>query len=201
MVVLVCAALSCNDNGDDAANDVTRPSFGIVESDEASDSGVWLHAEYTCEGEVTDAGFAYKLRRSQDDYVSVQADSWDQKGMQLQLSGLQPESEYMYYSYVVVSGARFNSTAMTFTTAPEGVQPETTPHFSTPEPRSVRRRGRCLRANTPIGARIAPPRRDSSTERGLRASGRKSPLRRAIRPCGARSAACSPLRPIRSAPS
>lgn len=144
MVVLVCAALSCNDNGDDAANDVTRPSFGIVESDEASDSGVWLHAEYTCEGEVTDAGFAYKLRRSQDDYVSVQADSWDQKGMQLQLSGLQPESEYMYYSYVVVSGARFNSTAMTFTTAPEGVQPETTPHFSTPEASECTQEGALL---------------------------------------------------------
>ena len=50
MVVLVCAALSCNDNGDDASNDVTGASFGMTESDEAGDGGVWLHAEYTCEG-------------------------------------------------------------------------------------------------------------------------------------------------------
>lgn len=158
VAVLAWAAMSCSDK-DDAVNvDAPRPSFGEMESSEESASGVWLYAEYTYEGaeEVTGAGFAYKLRRSQDAYVSVPADSWDRKSMQLQLTDLQPDTEYMYYGYVEVSGARYNSPAQIFTTAPEGTQAEPEPHFSTPEVASCTQTGAVLSCSYTYQGEAAP---------------------------------------------
>ena len=129
-IFICCAALltmafaACSDDNN-TVNNPTPPSFEIVESDEETSDGAWLYAEYDYEGQgtITGAGFAYKIRQSQDEYTKVASDEWDQNGVYVQLTGLQPDTEYMCYCYVLIGDKQHNSLAMTFTTAAEGEDP------------------------------------------------------------------------------
>lgn len=135
MTLFALTGIACSDDKGVVDPDAPQPSFEVVESDEESSDSAWLYAEYNYEGQgtITEAGFAYKVRKSQDAYVDVPSDEWDQKGAMLELKGLDPETEYMYYCYVVIGGQEFNSLAMNFSTAEEGVDPsEPKPAFLAP---------------------------------------------------------------------
>lgn len=130
-IFIGCAALlalafaACSDDDKNVNTDPTPPSFEVVESDEESSDSAWLYAEYDYQGQgtITGAGFAYKIRKSQDEYTKVASDDWDQSGVYVQLTGLQPETEYMCYCYVMIDGKQHNSLAMIFSTAGEGEDP------------------------------------------------------------------------------
>lgn len=130
-IFICCAALltmafaACSDDGNTVNTNPASPSFDVVESDEESSDGAWLHAEYQYQGQgtITGAGFAYKIRKSQDEYTKAASDDWDETRVYVQLTGLEPETEYMYYCYVTIDGKQHNSLAMTFTTAEEGDDP------------------------------------------------------------------------------
>lgn len=124
-VLMTMAFAACSNDDNTVNTDPTSPSFEVVESDEESSDGAWLYAEYDYEGQgtITGAGFAYKIRQSQDEYTKVACDNWDETGVSVQLTGLDPKTEYLYYCYVLIGGKQHNSLAMTFTTAAEGEDP------------------------------------------------------------------------------
>lgn len=130
MVLWATALAACKDDRT-VVLDQPRPSFSLVESDEESAESTWLSAEYDYSGGgvITQVGFSYK-REDQNVYTDVVcADGeWTERNAWYRLEGLQPETTYRYYCYVVVDGVRCNSISNTFTTAPEGTDP------SKPEP-------------------------------------------------------------------
>lgn len=150
MVLLATALAACKDDPT-VVLDQPRPSFTLVESDEEAAESAWLSAEYDYTGgdAITQVGFSYK-QEDQSVYTDVVcADGeWTERNAWYLLEGLQPETTYRYYCYVVVGGVRCNSISNTFTTAPEGVDPsKPEPVFGTPSANEVTSAGATLQCS------------------------------------------------------
>ena len=108
MVLWATALAACKDDRT-VVLDQPRPSFSLVESDEEAAESTWLSAEYDYSGGgvITQVGFSYK-REDQNVYTDVVcADGeWTERNAWYRLEGLQPETTYRYYCYVVVDGVR-----------------------------------------------------------------------------------------------
>lgn len=100
------------------------PQFGKPSSSGVSPTGATLACvyEYEGDGDVAEAGFGYKAG-AQEEYTEVKAAS-TASPLACELNGLEPETKYDFYAYVVVGDERYTSAVAQFTTLKAGENPE-----------------------------------------------------------------------------
>lgn len=100
------------------------PQFETPSSSGVSPTGATLACvyEYEGDGDVAEAGFGYKAG-AQEEYTEVKAAS-TASPLTYELNGLEPETKYDFYAYVVVGDERYTSAVAQFTTLKAGENPE-----------------------------------------------------------------------------
>lgn len=100
------------------------PQFGKPSSSGVSPTGATLACvyEYEGDGDVAEAGFGYKAG-VQEEYTEVKAAS-TASPLTYELNGLEPETKYDFYAYVVIGDERYTSAVAQFTTLKAGENPE-----------------------------------------------------------------------------
>lgn len=100
------------------------PQFETPSSSGVSPTGATLACvyEYEGDGDVAEAGFGYKAG-AQEEYTEVKAAS-TASPLACELNGLEPETKYDFYAYVVVGDERYTSAVAQFTTLKAGENPE-----------------------------------------------------------------------------
>ena len=115
------------------------PQFGKPSSSGVSPTGATLACvyEYEGDGDVAEAGFGYKAG-VQEEYTEVKAAS-TASPLTYELNGLEPETKYDFYAYVVIGDERYTSAVAQFTTlkAGENPEPEFGPVAATEDRKSV----------------------------------------------------------------
>lgn len=100
------------------------PQFETPSSSGVSPTGATLACvyEYEGDGDVAEAGFGYKAG-AQEEYTEVKAAS-TASPLTYELNGLEPETKYDFYAYVVIGDERYTSAVAQFTTLKAGENPE-----------------------------------------------------------------------------
>lgn len=101
------------------------PQFGKPSASEVQATSASLACAYLYTGDAADiaeAGFGYKAG-AQEEYTEVKAAS-TASPLTYELNGLEPETKYDFYAYVVVGDERYTSAVAQFTTLKAGENPE-----------------------------------------------------------------------------
>ena len=100
------------------------PQFETPSSSGVSPTGATLACvyEYEGDGDVAEAGFGYKAG-AQEEYTEVKAAS-TASPLTYELNGLEPETKYDFYAYVVIGDERYTSAVAQFTTLKAGENPD-----------------------------------------------------------------------------
>lgn len=101
------------------------PQFGKPSASEVQATSALLACAYLYTGDAADiaeAGFGYKAG-AQEEYTEVKAAS-TASPLACELNGLEPETKYDFYAYVVVGDERYTSAVAQFTTLKAGENPE-----------------------------------------------------------------------------
>lgn len=101
------------------------PQFGKPSASEVQATSASLACAYLYTGDAADiaeAGFGYKAG-AQEEYTEVKAAS-TVSPLTYELNGLEPETKYDFYAYVVIGDERYTSAVAQFTTLKAGENPE-----------------------------------------------------------------------------
>ena len=101
------------------------PQFGKPSASEVQATSALLACAYLYTGDAADiaeAGFGYKAG-AQEEYTEVKAAS-TASPLTYELNGLEPETKYDFYAYVVIGDERYTSAVAQFTTLKAGENPE-----------------------------------------------------------------------------
>lgn len=101
------------------------PQFGKPSASEVQATSASLACAYLYTGDAADiaeAGFGYKAG-AQEEYTEVKAAS-TASPLTYELNGLEPETKYDFYAYVVIGDERYTSAVAQFTILKAGENPE-----------------------------------------------------------------------------
>lgn len=101
-----------------------KPTFGTPTASNVGITTATITSSYLYEGtfDVEEAGLSYK-KVSDQNYVRLEADSYASP-LTFNLSGLSPETQYQFFTYVMVDGEFYNSEVITFTTQKDTPAPD-----------------------------------------------------------------------------
>ena len=135
MTLLLSVVVSCENDQTMPNADVVRPSFTTIAADKVGDASALLVSQFSYDGagKIYEVGFALKKEATDGNYSDRNSDIWGSGKALLALKGLDFETEYRYYSYMIIGGERFNSISHTFKTLKDGEVPmPSVPIFGSP---------------------------------------------------------------------
>ena len=144
MTLLLSVVVSCENDLTMPNADIVRPSFTTIAADKVGDASALLVSQFSYDGagKIYEVGFALKKEATDGNYSDRNSDIWGSGKAMLALKGLDFETEYRYYSYMIIGGERFNSISRTFKTLKDGEVPmPSVPIFGSPISSEVTKSG------------------------------------------------------------